>query len=188
MIPSFSMKGESMKKEEKFKKSIEEFVESLCDYCGIDKNDSNIKETPDRLYRMYKNELLKGYFNNPKDYLKTFDGISISEQPVVIEGIPVKSLCSHHVLPFFGEATITIKYKDGAKVLGLSKFYRIVDHFAIKLQLQEALTQEIAKFLYENLELSYIKVEIEAQHTCVGLRGVNVMGNKTKSIVCLGDE
>ena len=177
-----------MEREEKFKKSIAEFIESLCEYCNIDPNDSNIKETPDRLYRMYKNELLAGYFKEPEDYLKTFEGIDTSNQPVIIESIPVKSLCSHHILPFFGEATITLKYKKGAKILGLSKFYRIVDSYARKLQLQEKLTDEIAKFLYTNLELEYVKVEIEAKHTCVGLRGVNVMDNKTKTTVKLGDE
>lgn len=177
-----------MDREEKFKKSITNFIESLCEYCNIDPNDSNIEETPDRLYRMYKNELLTGYFNDPKEFLKTFEGIHTSNQPVVIEGIPVKSLCSHHVLPFYGEATITLKYKKGAKILGLSKFYRIVNNYSRKLQLQEKLTEEIANFLYQNLELEYVKVEIEAKHTCVGLRGVNVMDNQTKTTVKIGDE
>lgn len=176
-----------MNKEENLKKSIENFIDALTSYCNLDRNDPNIKETADRVYRMYTNELLIGYKSNPKDYLKTFEGTSISNEPLIIENIPVKSVCSHHLLPFLGHATITISYKKNASVLGLSKYYRIVDHFSRKLQLQEKLTTEIADFLYNNLEVEYVKVEIEAEHTCVSVRGVNVIGNKTKSTTTINN-
>lgn len=160
------------------KNAIDIFVLALQKYCGIDKSDSNIMETADRLYRMYTKELLVGYTDNQDKNFKLF--LSESENnEIVIDCIPVKSLCIHHLLPFYGSAKITIKYKKDAKVLGLSKYYRIVDHFSRKLQLQEKLTNEIANYLYDKLETNYVKVEINATHTCVGLRGVNSLNNNT---------
>ena len=170
-------------KEEVFK----DLVDTICKYSNIDRNNSNIIETPDRLYRMYKDELLIGYKKDPKDYIKLFDKKDNTDSILVVENIPVKSLCSHHLLPFFGEAKITLKYKKDAKVLGLSKFYRIVDNFSRRLQLQEDLTSEIANFLYDNLSLEWIKVGIEATHTCVSLRGVNSIDNKVKTEIIVGD-
>ena len=141
-------------------KVFRDLVNAICKYSDIDKNNSNIIETPDRLYRMYKDELLIGYKKDPKDYIKLFDRKDNTDSILVVDNIPVKSLCSHHLLPFFGEAKITLKYKKDAKVLGLSKFYRIVDNFSRRLQLQEDLTSEIANFLYDNLSLEWIKLEI----------------------------
>lgn len=168
-------------------KVFKDLVENICNYSDIDSNNSNIIETPDRLYRMYKDELLIGYKKDPKDYIKLFDKKDNTDSILIVENIPVKSLCSHHLLPFFGEAKITLKYKKDAKVLGLSKFYRIVDNFSRRLQLQEDLTSEIANFLYDNLSLEWIKVEIEATHTCVSLRGVNSIDNKVKTEIIVGD-
>ena len=168
-------------------KVFENLVETICKYSNIDSNNSNIVETPDRLYRMYKDELLIGYKKDPKDYIKLFDRKDNTDSILVVGNIPVKSLCSHHLLPFFGEAKITLKYKKDAKVLGLSKFYRIVDNFSRRLQLQEDLTSEIANFFYDNLSLEWIKVEIEATHTCVSLRGVNSIDNKVRTEIVVGD-
>lgn len=174
-------------KSEKLKLAVENFVNELCKTCNIDPKDSNIVDTPDRLYRMYKDELLIGYMNDPTDYLKTFEGVNTSKKPMVIKNIPIKSLCAHHLLPFMGIANITILYKENAPVLGLSKFYRIVNHFSRKLQLQERLTEEIASFLYDNLEIQFISVEIIATHTCVSLRGVNAENNQTSTIYQRGE-
>ena len=173
--------------DKELKETCKNLVESICNYSNIDKNNSNIIETPDRLYRMYKDELLIGYKKDPKDYIKLFDKKDNTDSILVVENIPVKSLCSHHLLPFFGEAKITLKYKKNSKVLGLSKFYRIVDNFSRRLQLQEDLTSEIANFLYDNLSLEWIKVEIEATHTCVSLRGVNSIDNKVRSEIEVGN-
>lgn len=172
--------------EEKLKQSIVDFVTSISQYCGIDKNDDNIKETPRRLYKMYTQELLLGYKEDPINLVKTFDGVNNEGSELIIDEIPVKSLCIHHFLPFYGKAKITVKYKKNAKVLGLSKYHRIVNHFCRKLQLQEQLTEEIAEFLFSNLELEGIKVEINARHLCVELRGVNSSNSTTTSISCKG--
>ncbi|MBQ2639870.1 MAG: GTP cyclohydrolase I [Bacilli bacterium] len=174
-------------KEKDLNKACRSLVENICKYSNIDKNDSNIKETPDRIYRMYKDELLIGYKRNPKDYIKLFDKKYNDKSIISIENIEVKSLCAHHLLPFFGEAKIELEYNENAKVLGLSKFYRIVDTFSRRLQLQENLTSEIANFLYDNLDIKWIKVELVATHTCVGLRGVNNTNNKTKTNVVIGE-
>ena len=87
-------------------KVFNDLVDTICKYSNIDKNNSNIIETPDRLYRMYKDELLMGYKKNPKDYIKLFDRKDNTDSILVVDNIPVKSLCSHHLLPFFGEAKI----------------------------------------------------------------------------------
>lgn len=171
-----------MDKEKRFKMAVDNFVTELANYANIDINDSNIVDTSKRIYDMYKEELLEGYNKSPKEYIKLFESDIDYNEPIVISNIPVKSLCIHHLLPFYGTAKITIKYNKNAKILGLSKYYRIVDNFSRKLQLQESLTKEIMIFLKDNLDVSYVKVELECHHACVGIRGVNNIDNTTYSV------
>ena len=144
--------------------------------------DSGVEETP---YRMMK-ALLEGtigYSEDPKKHLeKTFD--VHCDDLVVVKDIPFTSLCEHHVMPFFG--VVHIAYVPGKKITGLSKFGRLVDGFSKRLQVQERLTQEIAEAIDEVLEPAAVAVYIEAEHTCMTLRGISKPGSKTVTTVYKG--
>lgn len=145
-----------------------EFLEAL----GYDwRNDPNMKETPFRVAKMFVNETTKGSYSEfPKITSFPNEG---SYDGIVFQGnIAVKSLCSHHHAPFFGKAHVA--YIPGEKVIGLSKINRIVDHYARRMQLQEQLTQQIHSALDVILVGNKgVAVFIEAEHTCVSMRGIN---------------
>jgi GTP cyclohydrolase I len=152
----------------KMKDWIREFLKLI----GEDPNREGLRETPERVARMWFGELTKGYRVDPKEFVKTFN-LDVEEEfkgIVVIRDVPVRSICEHHLLPFFGYAHIA--YIPGSKVLGFSKFARIVDAFAKRLQLQERLTTQIADFLMQFLKPSGLLLIIEAIHTCALVRGV----------------
>jgi len=176
-----------MQRNKQVEKEIESDLKSLISkialYYEIDEK-SDIKNSPQRIARMFTEELFKGYYEDPKQYLKLFE--EENEGILTIENIPVKSLCEHHFLPMYGFADIVVKYKKNARILGLSKYYRIVDNFCRRLQLQERLTKEIANFLYDNLELEGIIVRIKCDHFCVKMRGVDVEIGQATSIVAKG--
>lgn len=157
--------------EEKIKQ-IEVNVKEIMNILGIDITEGNI-ETPKRVAKMYVNEIFESLHKEEPENIKVFDSEGASAEVNV--NVPFSSVCEHHWLPFFGNVTITYKPKD--KVLGLSKFARIVKFVAKKPQLQERLTKEIAELVYTYTEPYYVKVEVEAEHTCVRCRGVEVPCN-----------
>lgn len=174
----------NQQKEDEIKKDLKNLISKIANYYDID-NKSDIYNSGERISKMLFEELTKGYYENPDKYLKYFDA-ELESTPLIIQDIPVKSLCEHHLLPMYGTATIVLKYKENAKVLGLSKFYRIVDNFARKFQLQERLTNEIANYFAEKLEIDGLIVELNCDHFCVKMRGVNSEVGKTKSICARG--
>jgi GTP cyclohydrolase I len=99
------------------------------------------------------------------------------DEPVVVRGIPFVSLCRHHLLPFRG--TATVGYLPGERLVGLSKLARVVDHHARGLQVQEALTAQIARTLDAALEPDGVGVVVEAEHLCMSMRGVKKPGATT---------
>lgn len=130
--------------------------------------DPNMEDTPRRVVKMLMRETCKGtYLKGPK--VTTFPS---DYTGIVFEGdIDVKSLCSHHMMPFFGKAYIA--YIPQGEVIGLSKLNRIVDWFSRRPQLQEQLTQQIHDYLQKVLPNNQgIAIFIEANHTCVSLRGI----------------
>lgn len=144
--------------------SVELFLQCFeLDY----KKDPNLRETPQRVTRMYE-ELLEGYFIDPKQFLKTFP-IKNSDL-VSLTNIPFFSLCSHHIIPFFGK--IHIGYIPNGRVVGISKLIRFARVFTKRLNLQEELTENIANILLEHLKPQGIIVKIEAHHLCMSIRGV----------------
>jgi len=137
----------------------------------IDKESKN--NTPERLTKMYLNELLIGYTQSPKQILsKTFD--TSSRDMVVIDNIPFVSLCSHHWLPFIG--TIAVGYIPDKKVVGLSKIPRIVNCFTRRFQIQENMTAQIADAIQKYLKPKGCIVICKAQHLCAQIRGVQAHG------------
>ena len=136
---------------------------------GEDPNREGLKNTPDRVARMYV-ELLKGYTEEPAKIINNAIFNINYDEMVLVRDIEFYSLCEHHMLPFLGRAHIA--YIPAGKVLGLSKIPRIVDMYARRLQLQERMTRQIADFIQETLEPQGVAVVVEAMHLCSMMRGV----------------
>jgi GTP cyclohydrolase I len=143
---------------------------------GFDwKNDPHMKDTPKRVSKMYVDELFKGLTDEPPvvTRFKEDDGEPISSlQNMVVGPIKVKSFCSHHFMPIEGEAWLGlfVRLDD---LPGLSKYSKIVHHFARRPQVQERLTKQIADYLVTNVKLPNVAVMIKAKHFCTCHRGIN---------------
>ena len=140
---------------------------------GENPDREGLKETPNRVARMYA-ELTAGLRCDPSEHLRTFFTENYDEM-VVLRDVPFHSLCEHHLLPFEGKAHIA--YLPDGKVVGLSKLARVVDAFALRPQLQERLTVQIADLLMEKLSAKGVVVVIEAVHSCMTCRGVKKPGS-----------
>lgn len=142
---------------------------------------SGTEETPDRVSKMW-DELLSGYEKDPKEILsKTFDvgsgGDVNANGIVIVKNIPFYSCCEHHLVPFFGKASIA--YIPENKVVGLSKFARLVECYARRLQVQERLTKQIIDDIVRYLQPLGCAVIIEAEHMCMTMRGIQKPGTTT---------
>ncbi len=151
---------------------IEELVREFIELIGDDPNREGLKETPKRVARMWVEELASGYWEDPSKYVKLFsiEEYLRYEDIVLVKDVPVRSICEHHLLPFFGKAHLA--YIPTEKVLGFSKFARILSVYSRRLQLQERLTQQVADFLDSTLRPKGLLLVIEALHTCALVRGV----------------
>lgn len=148
---------------------VEDTILQLLKAIGEDPEREGLKNTPNRVSRMYV-ELLCGYSADPNQIINgaLFD-INYDEM-VLVRDIEFYSLCEHHLIPFVGRAHIA--YIPDGKVIGLSKIPRIVDMYAQRLQVQERMTRQIADFLQETLRPQGVAVVVEAMHLCSMMRGV----------------
>jgi GTP cyclohydrolase I len=128
-------------------------------------------------------EMLRELTTPPDIKWKSFTNDRMDEM-IIIREIPFVSLCNHHVIPFIGVAHIG--YVPDKKIAGLSKFARVVRHFAHALQMQERLTMQVANFLQAQLEPRGVAVLISAEHMCMTIRGVQSPGTKTDTTAMLG--
>lgn len=143
-----------------------------------------LKETPERAAKAW-GEWTAGYSINPAALLKSFeDGAKNYNQMVVCRDIPVYSMCEHHLAPFFGRAHIA--YLPVSRIVGLSKFPRVVKAFSQRLQVQERLTQEIAECIRETLQPKGVGVVLECRHLCMESRGVQARDVVTTTSTLLG--
>jgi len=136
---------------------------------GEDPNREGLKNTPDRVARMYI-ELLSGYTEEPDRIINNALFHVNYDEMVLVRDIEFYSLCEHHMLPFLGRAHVA--YIPAGTVIGLSKIPRIVDMYARRLQIQERMTRQIADFVQETLEPQGVAVVVEAIHLCSMMRGV----------------
>jgi GTP cyclohydrolase IA len=146
---------------------------------GLQLDAESLRATPGRMARAYA-EL---FTPRPFD-LTTFPNDEGYDELVLARAIPVRSVCEHHLLPFTGVAHVG--YLPGQRILGLSKLARIVEHFACRPQVQERLTKQVADWLYGHLRPRAAGVVIEAEHTCMTLRGVQAAGSRTVTSALLG--
>jgi GTP cyclohydrolase I len=162
---------------------VEAAVRQILEEIGEDPDREGLRGTPDRVHRMYT-ELTAGYHVDAERLVNgaIFD-IEYSEM-VVVREIPFHSLCEHHLLPFFGTASVA--YIPEGRVIGLSKIPRIVEMYARRLQVQERLTQQIADLLMERLAPKGVGVVLEASHLCAVMRGVRKPGTIMTTSAVLG--
>ena len=163
-------------------KKIEEGVRLILEGIGEDPEREGLKETPNRIARMYE-EICGGMYESAEEHLKkTFT--AENAEIVVEKDIPFYSMCEHHMLPFYGK--VHIAYVPDGKVVGLSKLARTVEVYARRLQLQEQMTVQIADALMEYMAPKGVMVYAEAEHMCMTMRGVKKPGSKTVTIAKRG--
>lgn len=165
------------------KERIENAVREILIAVGEDPERSGLIETPRRVANMYE-EIFAGLHEDPKQHLKFFDEKS-NDEMVIVRDIPFASMCEHHLLPFVGKAHIAYIPSDN-RIIGLSKLARIVDNFAKRPQVQERLTHDIADFLEENMKPQGVAVILEAEHSCMTIRGARASGSKTQTSALRG--
>ena len=156
-------------------RAAREFLAAL----GIMVDSEGTRDTPGRMARGYAELLTARPFR-----MSTFPNDEGYDELVLARDIPVRSVCQHHMLPFVGKAHVG--YLPGTRILGLSKLARVVEHFACRPQVQERLTKQTADWLAEQLRPRGVGVVVEAEHTCMTLRGVQATGSKTVTSTMLG--
>jgi len=158
-------------------------VRLILEGIGEDPNREGLLDTPKRVAEMYA-ELTAGMREDAAEHIVPLSGNKHDEM-VIVKDISIASLCEHHLAPFVGKCHIAYIPKNG-KILGVSKLARLAETFARRLQLQERLTSEIANTLFEHLQPIGVMVVIEAEHTCMTLRGVKKPGATTVTSAVLG--
>src|SRR6516165_9621830 len=166
------------------KADAEAAVRVLIEWAGDDPHREGLIDTPGRIARSYR-ELFAGYAEKPREYLmRTFEEVGGYDELVVLRNIRVVSFCEHHMLPVVGHAHVG--YLPTNRVVGISKLARVVQGFARRLQIQEKLTAEIAEAIQDILQPHGVGVVIEAEHSCMTLRGVNALGSTLTTSRLLG--
>jgi GTP cyclohydrolase I len=162
----------------------EDAVRTLLRWAGDDPSREGLLDTPARVTRAYR-ELFDGYDDDPRGYLeRTFEQVGGYDQLVVLRDIPFSSFCEHHMLPFVGKAHVA--YLPTDRVVGISKLARVVNGFARRLQIQEKLTAEIGHAIFEVLRPQGVGVVLDAEHSCMTLRGVKTHGSSLVTSHLLG--
>jgi GTP cyclohydrolase I len=147
-------------------------VEELFDILRIDhRNDHNTRETPQRVAKMYVEEILGGRYTAPPK-ITEFDNARAYDQLIVTGPIELRSMCAHHMMPIYGAAYIGILPSADGKIIGLSKYDRIVEYFASRLQIQEELVKQIGHYIMDMTAPRGLAVRISAVHMCKTQRGV----------------
>ena len=147
-------------------------LEELFDVLQIDhKNDHNMRDTPRRVAKMFVEEVLHGRYSAPPR-ITEFENVDRYDQLIVTGPIEVRSMCAHHLMPICGEAYIGILPSPDGKIIGLSKYDRIVDYFSSRLQIQEELVAQIGNYIMDVTKPRGLGVRISAIHMCKTHRGV----------------
>lgn len=164
----------------KLQVALENYLKSISSDFGT----NGTSETTSRFIKQI-DECLAGYKADPSDQIKLFSSDGY-EDLIIVKDITFSSLCEHHLLPFFG--SVDVAYLPSDKILGLSKFARIIDVFSKRLQVQERLTKQLAEFFRDTLKSDLVMLRISAQHTCMTIRGVERPASLTDTFIILGDQ
>lgn len=157
-------------------KKIEKGVRLILEGIGEDPDRPGIKETPERVARMYE-EIFSGMETPTEELLKAIEGESHDEL-VMLKDIPFYSMCEHHLIPFIGKAHVAY-IPSGGKIVGLSELAKAVEILAKKPQVQERLTTQLADLIMDRLKPKGAMVIIDAEHLCISMRGIRKPGTRT---------
>ena len=157
-------------------KKIEKGVRLILEGIGEDPDRAGLKETPERVARMYK-EIFSGIETPTEELLKAIEGESHDEM-VLLKDIPFYSICEHHLIPFIGKAHVAYIPSAG-KIVGLSELVKAVDVLAKRLQVQERLTTQLADMIMAKIKPKGAMVIINAEHLCISMRGMKKPGTRT---------
>jgi GTP cyclohydrolase I len=165
-------------------KLITEKFKDIIEILGFDLNHDSIKDTPNRVAKMYVNEIFKGLNPKNKPKITVFENEYEYHTPLIELNIPFTSFCEHHFVPIQGKANIGYIPKN--YVIGLSKIHRLVDFYARRPQVQERLTMQILQEMSSILNTEDIGVVLKANHSCISCRGVQNLGSTTLTSVFRG--
>ena len=163
---------------------IAEKFKDIVEILGFDLTNDSIKDTPNRVAKMYVNEIFKGINPINKPEITVFKNEYEYHTPLVELNIPFTSFCEHHFVPIQGK--VNIAYIPKNYVIGLSKIHRLVDFYARRPQVQERLTMQIIQELSSILDTNDVGVVLKANHSCISCRGVEDLGSSTLTSVFLG--
>ncbi|QNI02878.1 GTP cyclohydrolase I FolE [Halomonas sp. SH5A2] len=163
---------------------IAQYYQQIISALGENPEREGLRDTPLRAAKAMQ-FLTHGYHQSLEEIVNGAVFESQTDEMVLIKDIELYSMCEHHLLPFIGKCHIA--YLPNGKVLGLSKFARIVDMYARRMQIQENLTREIAEAVQEVTQARGVAVVIEARHLCMMMRGVEKQNSSMTSSVMLGD-
>ena len=163
-------------------KKVQEAIKLLLEGIGEDTDREGLKETPERIGRMYE-EICGGMDQDAGEHLSKVFSVDNNEM-VLEKDITFYSMCEHHLMPFYGKAHVA--YIPDGKVVGLSKLARTVELFARRLQLQERLTSQVADAVMDNLAPQGVIVKMSAEHMCMTMRGVSKPGSHTVTLATRG--
>lgn len=158
------------------KKKIEAAIKQILEAIGEDAGRKDLLETPKRVAQMYE-EIFSGIRQDPEKELEVILDQKHHEI-ILLKGIPLHSMCEHHLLPFIGKAHVAYIPKNG-RVTGLSKLARVIDILSKRPQVQERLTTQVADIIMKKLRPLGCMVVIEAEHMCMSFRGVKKPGTLT---------
>lgn len=162
---------------------FEQAVKTMLEIIGENTQREGLLKTPHRVFKAYEH-MTQGYFQSPTEMLGEALFESDNNQMVIIKDIEFYSMCEHHLLPIIGRAHVA--YIPNGKVVGLSKIPRMVDIFARRLQIQEQLTEQIAKAIDDVISPKGVGVVIQARHMCMEMRGVEKTHSNTTTSALRG--
>ena len=163
--------------DEEKKRRITIMFEEIMDVMGLDLTDDSLKGTPNRVAKMYIDEIYSGLNPANKPKVALFDNKYKYDQMLVEKDITFYSNCEHHFVPIYGK--VHVAYISTGKVIGLSKINRIVQYYAKRPQVQERLTVQIGEELKKSLNTEHVAIVVDANHMCVASRGVGDTNSKT---------
>lgn len=163
----------------------EKAVRTLLDWLGDNPDREGLRATPGRVVRAYE-EWFSGYKDDPVEYLRrTFHEVDGYDEMIVLRDVSFESHCEHHLAPIIGKAQVG--YLPDRKVVGISKLARVVETFAKRLQVQEAMTAQIANCINDVLKPKGVGVVVEGVHHCMTTRGIHKPGVAMMTSCLLGD-
>lgn len=159
-------------KEQEQIEGIKEHFGSIMKILGLDMTDSELKDTPKRVAKMYVTELFSGLNTDNEPKMTVFPNKKGYDQLVALTNIEVASTCAHHMLPF--PMKVSIAYIPGPNYVGISKLARVAKHFAKKPQTQEVFVAEVSDYIQKHLQPLGLMVYAEGKHMCMSIRGIEM--------------